>query len=64
MAAVVSSVFFALVHPEWLPALLTGLLWAWLLWWTRSLTACVVSHAVANLAARIYVIIPHEWKFW
>jgi CAAX prenyl protease-like protein len=64
MAAVVSSVFFALVHPEWLPALLTGLLWAWLLWWTRSLTACVVSHAVANLALGIYVMVAHEWKFW
>jgi len=64
MAAVVSSVFFALVHPEWLPAVLTGLLWAWLLWWTRSLTACVVSHAVANLALGIYVIVSHDWKFW
>ena len=64
VAAVVSSVLFALVHPEWLPALLTGLLWAWLLWWTRSLTACVVSHAVANLALGIYVIVAHEWKFW
>lgn len=64
MAAVVSSVFFALVHPEWLPALLTGLLWAWLLWWTRSLMACVVSHAVANLALGIYVIVAQDWKFW
>jgi uncharacterized protein len=64
MAAAVTSVFFALVHPEWLPALLTGLLWAWLLWWTRSLAACVVSHAVANLALGIYVIVGHDWKFW
>ena len=37
MAAAVTSVVFALVHPEWLPALLTGALWAWLLWQTRSL---------------------------
>jgi uncharacterized protein len=64
IAAVVSSVFFAMVHPEWLPALLTGLLWAWLLWWTRSLVACFVSHAVANLALGIYVIVTHDWKFW
>ena len=56
MAAAVTSVAFALVHPEWLPALLTGALWAWLLWQTRSLTACVVSHATANLALGIYVI--------
>src|SRR5947209_7974069 len=50
LAAGVTSVLFALAHPEWLPALLTGLLWAWLLWQTKSLSACLISHAVANLA--------------
>jgi uncharacterized protein len=64
MAATVTSVAFALSHPEWLPALLTGALWAWLLWQTRSLTACVVSHATANLALGIYVIATGEWKYW
>ena len=63
LAGIATSVMFALVHPEWLPALITGLLWAWLLWWTRSLTACVVSHAVANFAG-VYVIVSGEWKYW
>ena len=48
LAAGVTSVVFAFAHPEWLPALLTGLLWAGLLWQTRSVSACVLSHAVAN----------------
>ena len=48
-AAVVTSIMFALVHPEWLPAVITGGLWAWLLWRTGSLAACAVSHVVANL---------------
>jgi uncharacterized protein len=64
VAAVVSSVLFALAHPEWLPALLTGFLWAWLLWQTKSLGACVASHAVANLALGIYVIASGDWKYW
>jgi CAAX prenyl protease-like protein len=64
MAAVVSSVLFALAHPEWLPALLTGLLWAWLLRQTKSLSACVLSHAVANLALGIYVIVSGDYKYW
>jgi uncharacterized protein len=64
VAAVVSSVVFALAHPEWLPALLTGLLWAGLLWKTRSVSACVVSHVVANLALGIYVVATESWKFW
>ena len=64
VTALVTSVLFALAHPEWLPALLTGLLWAWLLWWSKSLGTCVVSHVVANLALGIYVIASGEWKYW
>lgn len=64
VSAAVSSVLFALAHPEWLPALITGLLWAWLLHRTRSVTACVISHAVANLALGVYVVATGAWKFW
>lgn len=64
ISAGVTSVLFALAHPEWLPALLTGALWAWLLHQTKSLTACVISHVVANLALGLYVIQTGAWKFW
>lgn len=63
-AAVITSAIFALSHPEWLPALLTGLLWVWLLWQTRSLSACLISHAIANLALGIHVLITGDWKYW
>jgi CAAX prenyl protease-like protein len=64
LAAGISSVVFAFSHPEWLPALFTGLLWAWLLWQTKSLSACVISHAVANLALAIHVLTTGDWKYW
>jgi CAAX prenyl protease-like protein len=64
LAAVVSSVLFGAVHPEWLPGVLTGLAWAWLLRRTRSVSACVVSHATANLALGLYVLATGAWKFW
>jgi CAAX prenyl protease-like protein len=64
VGAGVTSVLFALVHPEWLPALLTGLLWAGLLWRTRSLGACFVSHLTANLALGLYVLYSGDWKYW
>jgi CAAX prenyl protease-like protein len=64
LAAVVTSVCFGLAHPEWLPGLLTGLIWAWLLHATKSVSACVVSHAVANLALGLYVIATGDWKYW
>ncbi len=64
LAAAVTSVAFGLAHPEWLPGLITGLAWAWLVWQTKSLSACVVSHAVANLALGLYVIATGDWKYW
>jgi uncharacterized protein len=64
VAAAVTSGLFAAAHPEWLPALLTGLLWAWLLWQSKSVSACVVSHAVANLGLGLYVLSTGDWKFW
>jgi CAAX prenyl protease-like protein len=63
-AAAITSALFAAAHPEWLPALLTGLAWAGLLAWSRSLTACVVSHATANLALGIYVLTTGHWELW
>ncbi len=59
-----TSVIFALSHPEWLPALLTGLAWGWLVRHTKSLSACVLSHATANLALGVYVLAAGAWRFW
>jgi len=61
---VATTVVFGFSHPEWLPAVLTALAWGWLLWQTGSVSACVVSHAVANLALAVYVLATGEWKFW
>jgi uncharacterized protein len=65
MAGVITAALFAVEHPaEWLPALLTGALWAWLLHHTKSVSACFISHAVANLGLGIYVLTTGSWKFW
>ena len=65
MAGAVTAALFALEHPaEWLPALLTGALWAWLLHQSKSVSACFVSHAVANLGLGVYVLTTGQWKYW
>ena len=64
LAALVTSVLFGFAHPEWLPGLITGFAWAWLVGQTRSVAACVVSHLVANLALGLYVLTRGAWKFW
>jgi uncharacterized protein len=63
LAAAITSAMFAAAHPEWLPAFLTGLIWAALLWRTKSLTACLISHATANLSLGVYVLATGNWKF-
>ena len=44
--------------------MLTGLAWAGLLAWSKSLSACVLSHATANLALGVYVLYTEAWRFW
>lgn len=64
LALAVTSGVFAFSHPEWLVALLTGLAWGWLVKRTHSVSACVLSHATANLALGIYVLTQQAWRFW
>ena len=62
--ALITSLLFAAGHPEWLPALLTGLLWVGLLWRSRSVATCWISHLVANLLLGIYILTQGAWQFW
>jgi CAAX prenyl protease-like protein len=55
---------FALSHPEWLVALVAGILFALLLRSTRSMFAVILSHAVANLALGVYIVATGDWKYW
>ncbi|MCY2933564.1 MAG: CAAX prenyl protease-related protein [Planctomycetota bacterium] len=62
-AAFVSTAIFVSGHPEWLPALLCGMLWIWLLGWSKSVSAVVISHAVANLGLGLYSVITGDWHY-
>ncbi len=54
----------AITHPEWLVALVAGVLFALLLKATHSMFAVILSHAVANLALGIYIVTTGDWKYW
>lgn len=54
----------AATHPEWLVAAIASALFAWILRHTRSLFAAIVSHAVANAALGIYILVTGEWQYW
>jgi CAAX prenyl protease-like protein len=54
----------AITHPEWLVALVAGILFAVLVRHTRSLFPVIVAHAVANLALGVYIVTTGDWKYW
>jgi CAAX prenyl protease-like protein len=54
----------AITHPEWLVALIAGLLFALVVRQTRSMFAAIVAHGVANLALGVYIVTTGDWKYW
>jgi len=56
---------FAFVHGNWwLTSIPWALMIAGLLWYTRSLGACIVAHGVTNLLLAGYVLYTRDWSFW
>jgi CAAX prenyl protease-like protein len=65
-AFAVSTLGFMLVHhhTDWVGALGFGSLMYVLAVRTKSLAACVLMHAVANLLLGAYVVTTEQWGFW
>ena len=63
---IISSLAFCLEHQtqDWPAAVLTGALFNLVAYRTRSLAACIFTHAVTNLALAIYILRTDQWGFW
>ena len=59
-------VAFTMIHSpaDWPAAFLTGILFNLVAIRTKSLAACVVSHAAANLGLGLYICATRQWGFW
>jgi uncharacterized protein len=57
---------FMLVHStaDWPAAAITGALYNWVAYRTRSLGACVLAHAVTNLLLGLWIMRTGQWGFW
>lgn len=64
LAAVVVLITFAHMGPDRAAAFVWGLLISLLYLRTKSVGACVVAHAVANLLLGLYVMATRQWGFW
>jgi CAAX prenyl protease-like protein len=62
----VVTVGFCLEHSyeDYPGALLAGALYNLVAYQTRSLSSCVVAHAVTNLLLGIYIMRTEQWGFW
>ncbi len=62
----VVTLAFTLSHSmaDWPAALLTGALYNLVAYRTKSLSACVLAHALTNLALGLWIVATKQWGFW
>jgi CAAX prenyl protease-like protein len=63
--AVVTVAFgFAHSRADWIPALITGALYNCVAYRTKSLSSCVLAHALTNLLLGLWIMKTRQWGFW
>lgn len=63
--AIVTTAFaFSHSPADWVAALITGALYNFVAYRTRSLTSCILAHAVTNLALGLWIMNTRQWGFW
>lgn len=61
---VIGSILFGLEHHLVLAGIMAGLAYSLLLYRTKSIAQCILSHAVTNLLLGLYVLQTGFWRFW
>ncbi len=61
---VITTVLFGFEHNFFLAGIMAGIAYNLLFYYTKSLSQCVLAHAVTNLALGLYVLCTGKWYFW
>ena len=63
---VVVALAFGFSHnrPDWPAAILTGMLYNVVAYRTKSLSTCVLTHALTNLILGLWIMRTGQWGFW
>jgi CAAX prenyl protease-like protein len=66
MANALVAIGFMLEHsfPDWPAGLAAGLLYNAVAFRTRSLTSCILAHALTNALLGVYIMKTQQWGFW
>ena len=61
----ISALLFASEHgPYWEVGLAAGILYGWWMVHTKTLSDCILAHAVTNGFLAIHVLAGHKWQYW
>jgi CAAX prenyl protease-like protein len=63
-AVVTLGFAFAHASADRMAALITGALYNWVAYRTKSLASCVIAHAVTNLLLGLWIMKTRQWGFW
>lgn len=61
---IITVVLFGFEHNYILAGIMAGIFYNLVLYRTRSLAQCILSHAFTNLSLSIYVVSTGKWQFW
>lgn len=62
--AVTLAFCFSHAMADWPAALVTGALYNLVAYRTKSLSSCVLAHALTNLALGLWIVATRQWGFW
>lgn len=60
----ISAALFGLEHHYVLAGIMAGIAYNVLLYYTKSIAHCILSHTITNLLLGIYVLQTGKWHFW
>lgn len=63
-SVVVLAFAFSHSRPDWPAALATGILYNVVVYRSKSLTTCVLTHATTNLLLGLWIMHTRQWGFW
>ncbi len=63
-SCIVTIALFGLEHNFWLSGIMAGTIYTLLLYRTKSIAQCILSHAVTNFSLGVYVLNTGTWHFW
>jgi CAAX prenyl protease-like protein len=64
LSFIITTILFGMEHNLFLAGMMAGAIYNLLLYYTKSISQCVLAHAVTNLALGFFILQTQKWYFW